>query len=208
MMRATILIVITISATLCGIAQDRALISGDTEDKQDVPVAGVHVTLQNPSLGVERNTTTNADGYYFFAEVAPAEGYVVTASLPGMAFAPQTVKFDIEVGETRHVLPSFVGDKTNSAASGMQRFDTGDWDYWFQASGRRSSRLSTKPVSFHSSFPPQLELCRAGRFPELSAGIRRSETDSVAIVTSTDSVSGNQSASVASTGFMSAIAGN
>ena len=64
------------------LAQDRALISGDTEDKQDTPVSGVLITLRNNSLRVARTTTTNSDGLYFFAEVVPAEGYVMSASAP------------------------------------------------------------------------------------------------------------------------------
>ena len=119
MKRATILFIFLISATLGGLAQDRALISGDTEDNQDTPVAGVQVTLRNPSLRVERTTTTNSDGYYFFAEVTPAEGYEIAASETGMAFAPQSVKFDVEVGETRHILPSFLGNKAASPTAGI-----------------------------------------------------------------------------------------
>jgi hypothetical protein len=121
MKRGTILIVVVISATLASLAQDRALISGDAEDNQDTPVAGVQVTLRNPSLRVERTTTTNSDGYYFFAEVAPAEGYEITASEAGMNFAPQSVKFDVEVGETRHILPSFLGNKTASPTAGLRK---------------------------------------------------------------------------------------
>src|SRR5215472_6182945 len=121
MKRATTLFIVVISATLGGLAQDRALISGDTEDNQDTPVAGVQVTLRNTSLRVERTTTTNSDGYYFFAEVTPAEGYEITASEAGMTFAPQTVKFEVEVGETRHILPSFLGDKTSTSTSGVRQ---------------------------------------------------------------------------------------
>jgi hypothetical protein len=119
MKRATILVVVLTSVSLYSVAQDRALISGDAEDNQDTPVAGVQVTLRNPSLRVERTTSTNSDGYYFFAEVTPAEGYEITASEAGMSFAPQTVKFDVEVGETRHILPSFLGNKAASPTAGL-----------------------------------------------------------------------------------------
>jgi Carboxypeptidase regulatory-like domain len=101
-------------------AQDRALITGDATDNQDTPVPGVQVTLRNDSLRVARATTTNADGLYFFAEVVPAEGYVIEASAPGLSFSPPRVKFDVQVGETRHVLPSFLGDKTSSLSSSPQ----------------------------------------------------------------------------------------
>ena len=120
-----------------GLAQDRALISGDSEDSQDVPVAGVQVTLKNASLRVERTTTTNADGYYFFAEVSPAEGYVITASAPGMTFAPQSVTFDVQVGETRHILPSFVVGKAPSTASERLGIGQPDRMVWLRVAEAR-----------------------------------------------------------------------
>jgi len=119
-------------AVLGSQAQDRALISGDAVDTQDTPVAGVEVALRNDSLGVARTTSTNADGLYFFAEVAPAEGYVIEASAPGISFAPQRVKFEVQVGETRHMLPSFIGNKVPSPTSGLQR--RGNSDLAYQAS--------------------------------------------------------------------------
>ena len=121
MWRALFYVVFLSTCLGVSLAQDRALISGDAEDAQDVPVAGVQVTLQNPALRVERTTTTNSDGFYFFAEVSPAEGYVITASAPGMTFAPQSVKFDVEVGETRHILPSFVVGKAQPPVSNQRR---------------------------------------------------------------------------------------
>jgi len=121
MKRATILAAVLVATAVISLAQDRALISGDAEDKQDTPVSGATVILRNESLRVERTTTTNSDGLYFFAEVVPAEGYVIEASAPGIAFAPQRVKFDVEVGETRHILPSFIGEKAASPVSSLQR---------------------------------------------------------------------------------------
>ena len=82
--RATVLATVVTLFAVCAVAQDRALISGDSEDQQDTPVSGVRITLRNESLRVERTTTTNSDGLYFFAEVVPAEGYVMTATAPGM----------------------------------------------------------------------------------------------------------------------------
>jgi hypothetical protein len=120
MKRATLVIVVLLLATLGSLAQDRALISGDAEDNQDTPVAGVQVTLRNPSLRVERTSTTNSDGYYFFAEVTPAEGYEISVSQAGMNFVPPSVSFDVQVGETRHILPSFVGEKATSPISSLQ----------------------------------------------------------------------------------------
>jgi hypothetical protein len=122
MRRASILAVLLAIASCCSLAQDRALISGDAEDKQDIPVPGVRVTLRNESLRIDRTTTTNSDGLYFFAEVAPAEGYVISAEAPGMQFAPQSVKFNVEVGETRHILPSFIVDKLTVPTSSLREW--------------------------------------------------------------------------------------
>ncbi len=121
MHRATILAIVLVAGSALSLAQDRALISGDAEDKQDTPISGARVTLRNESLRVERTTTTNSDGLYFFAEVVPAEGYVITADAAGLAFLPQSVKFDVEVGETRHLLPSFIADKLPTPVSGLRR---------------------------------------------------------------------------------------
>ena len=121
MCRATFLALFLAACFTASLAQDRALISGYAEDKQDTPVPGVEITLSNPALRIQRTTTTNSDGLYLFAEVAPAESYVITASVSGMSFAPQGVKFDVEVGETRHILPSFVGEKASAPVSSLRR---------------------------------------------------------------------------------------
>lgn len=65
--RATTLAALLVLFSIGSLAQDRALISGDTEDKQDTPVSGVLITLRNDSLRVARTTTTNSDGLYFFS---------------------------------------------------------------------------------------------------------------------------------------------
>src|SRR3974390_2242028 len=132
MLRATkvaLALTIFVSAFICTLAQDRALISGDVQDRQDTPISGAKVVLRNDSLRVARTTTTNSDGLYFFAEVVPAEGYVMSASAPGMSFAPQSVKFGVEGGEPRHVLPSFVGDKAPVPVSRLQRQSQSDFSY-------------------------------------------------------------------------------
>ncbi|HWS96167.1 MAG TPA: carboxypeptidase regulatory-like domain-containing protein [Candidatus Methylomirabilis sp.] len=146
MLRATkvaLALAIVVSTPVIILAQDRALITGDVEDRQDTPVSGVQVFLRNDSLRIERSTTTNSDGYYFFAEVVPAEGYVVTTTGPGFTFAPASVKFDIEVGEARHILPSFVAEKLSAPVSGLQRHGQSPMALDSQASypNRRSALL-------------------------------------------------------------------
>jgi|HubBroStandDraft_6_1064221.scaffolds.fasta_scaffold00450_4 hypothetical protein len=124
MRRAKIFALVMIATSSISLAQDRALISGDAEDNQDTPVSGVRVTLSNDSLRIQRTTTTNSDGLYFFAEVVPAEGYVISADAPGLAFSPQSVKFEVQVGETRHMLPSFIADKMPIPVSRLRRPDS------------------------------------------------------------------------------------
>lgn len=146
---ATIFALILIATSSISLAQDRALISGDAEDNQDTPVSGVRVTLSNDSLRVQRTTTTNSDGLYFFAEVVPAEGYLISADAPGLAFAPQSVKFEVQVGETRHILPSFIADKMPIPVSRLRRPDS-----TYRVAGVGGSGLpETRSKSRHRSYP-------------------------------------------------------
>src|SRR5271169_3445162 len=168
MRRATILILFILASWLFSVAQDKALISGDAEDKQDTPVSGVRVTLRNESLRIERTTTTNSDGLYFFAEVAPADGYVMTAQAPGMGFAPQSVKFEVEVGETRHILPSFIAEKSPAPVSNSRPPRRPDLP---QPKGRPVAAASS---SAHITWPT----ASSGHSPTSSAG--KPATSSVA----------------------------
>src|SRR5271165_2057041 len=58
MRHATILVLVLLAGSLSSLAQDRALITGDAEDKQDTPVPDVRIVLRNDSLRIERSTTT------------------------------------------------------------------------------------------------------------------------------------------------------
>jgi Carboxypeptidase regulatory-like domain len=174
MWRASLVMLFLSTCTAVGVAQDKALISGDTEDLQDVPVSGVQVTLQNPSLRVERTTTTNSDGFYFFAEVSPADGYVITASAPGMTFAPQSVKFDVEVGETRHILPSFVAQKPGAPVSSLRGLRPPDGSDCAERDGVdiRPVVLAKRPVQSASTPLESLQITAAGlpsSIPDLRA---------------------------------------
>jgi len=145
MRRVTAFAFVLIAASSLSLAQDRALISGDAEDKQDTPVPGVRVTLRNDSLRIDRTTTTNSDGLYFFAEVTPAEGYIIAAEASGMEFAPQSVRFEVQVGETRHLLPPFIADKLAAPVSGMRDRRLPDSSY-------RTARIGTGiPTETHAN---------------------------------------------------------
>jgi hypothetical protein len=119
--RTVVLTLVLASASVWGSAQDRAIISGDCVDAQDTPVRGVQITLRNESLRITRTTTTDSDGLYLFAEVVPAEGYVIKAAAPGLTMTPPQVKFSVEVGEMRHLLPSFIAQKAPATTSSLRR---------------------------------------------------------------------------------------
>ena len=140
MRHATILVSVLLAGSLSSLAQDRALITGDAEDKQDTPVPDVRIVLRNDSLRIERSTTTNSDGLYFFADVAPAEGYVISAEAPGMEISPRSVKFDVEVGETRHLLPSFITVKQAVPVSSLDDRRPPDSTYSVERFGSGVSR--------------------------------------------------------------------
>jgi hypothetical protein len=132
-------------------SQDRALISGDADDQLDNPISGAQVTLRNDSLRIERTATTNSDGQYSFAEVVPSDGYVVSITAANRVFSPQAVKFEVQVGETRHLLPSFIAENAaqSSPTSGIVRPNFG------AATARRLPAQLTQqwprlmPASYH-----------------------------------------------------------
>lgn len=63
-----------------------ATLSGTTADAQGAVVAGAIVTITNPATGQKRQTTTNGDGFFTFAQLAPGT-YTVTATQSGFAEA-------------------------------------------------------------------------------------------------------------------------
>ena len=169
MRRATVFAFVLIAASSLSLAQDRALISGDAEDKQDTPVPGVRITLRNDSLRVERTAITNSDGLYFFAEVTPAEGYVIAAEAAGMEFAPQSVTFVVEVGETRHILPSFIGDKAPVPISNLRNaHNSSSHDRAPQLSGSRYPDTRSAWLKAGAPAPPTAKRVEA---PLISASL-------------------------------------
>jgi Carboxypeptidase regulatory-like domain/TonB-dependent Receptor Plug Domain len=88
-------------ATLCifsSIAfgqQEYGQLSGTVKDPNDAIVPGATVKIVNTANGVEKNTTTNSDGYFLVTNLFPSE-YTVTVSSTG--FKEQVVKAQISVG--------------------------------------------------------------------------------------------------------------
>jgi len=85
-------------------ATQNAVVYGTVYDSAGNPMAGVTVTLENPSFGFSRTTSTGSDGSYNFAEVPPAEGYKVTATLNGRTVDVRG-GIAVNVGDERVILP-------------------------------------------------------------------------------------------------------
>ncbi len=104
-------------ATSAFAATQNAVVYGTVYDATGNPLPGVSVSLDNPSLGFARSTTTGSDGSYNFAEVPPAEGYRLTAARGGS-------KIDIRSGITVNV-----GDERVIPAA-VERAASGDRFRW------------------------------------------------------------------------------
>jgi len=89
-------------------------ISGVVKDGADQPLAGVTVTLTDPSDPTERTDTTDATGAYSF-DSAPAGAYAVTPTLEEHTFAPATQP--VTVGPDRTDV-NFTGTANTYAVSG------------------------------------------------------------------------------------------
>jgi hypothetical protein len=166
-------------------AQDKALITGDVVNAQDQPMAGVRVTLQNDELGVKRTFTTDNDGTYFFASVGPADGYRIIAvtDAPSVKFSPAEVPINVQVGEQRYVLPSFIEEPPAAPASSLVRpikHPSGSVTATVKmhAAGQPSLALATfvpsndarwQQASFLSNMP-RLNALPGSAFPQAKAG--------------------------------------
>jgi len=83
--------ILVLVATLSAAAQslERGAIRGVVYDTTHATVAGAKVTLSNPSTGIRRELTTEADGSYAFESISPGE-YTIVAESAG--FAVTTIK--------------------------------------------------------------------------------------------------------------------
>ncbi|MGA2727467.1 MAG: carboxypeptidase-like regulatory domain-containing protein [Terracidiphilus sp.] len=92
------LLVLT-SLTIC-YGQDVSGMAGEVTDQSGAEVPGAVVTLRNPSTGAKYTQTTNATGFYRFAEIPPGQGYEATFTAKG--FNPVVVNgIYLTVGTTR-----------------------------------------------------------------------------------------------------------
>ena len=102
MFRTVIVLFSCLFLSLAAMAQlPTATLNGTVTDPQGAAVAGAKVTLLNQATGVSREATSDAQGFYTFANVAPGD-YTVRVESP--AFAKAEVKdVRLEVGHASTV---------------------------------------------------------------------------------------------------------
>ena len=88
------LIVIMLSATLAVAQSYRGSIRGAVTDPQGAVVPNATVTAHNVETGLERTTTTEADGAFVFPEL-PAGRYEVTVAATGFSKATHTTAVNV-----------------------------------------------------------------------------------------------------------------
>src|SRR5919106_965342 len=87
---------ILLTAALVVAQQTRGTLRGLITDELGAAIVGANVTLTDAS-GVEKKTTTNGEGVYTFAGLAPGK-YSLVAAAPG--FAPSDIK-EVEISGAR-----------------------------------------------------------------------------------------------------------
>jgi len=95
----TVLATLLLASSFAIAQQNRTTLRGLITDELGAAIVGANVTLTD-SGGVQKKTTTNADGVYTFAALAPGK-YIVQAGAPG--FAP-TGDREIDVAGQRQTL--------------------------------------------------------------------------------------------------------
>ncbi len=93
-----------ICAGLAFSATQNAVIYGTVYNSGGNAMPNVTVQLENRALGFSRTTTTGSDGSYNFAEVPPADGYMVTAK-QGPKTLDVRAGITVNVGDERVILP-------------------------------------------------------------------------------------------------------
>ncbi|HEU4836047.1 MAG TPA: carboxypeptidase regulatory-like domain-containing protein [Pyrinomonadaceae bacterium] len=92
-------LVVVLTATLAAAQQARGTLRGLIADELGAAIVGANVTLTD-ATGVEKKTTTNGEGVYSFAGLAPGK-YKVQANAPG--FAPSESK-EVDITPARQTL--------------------------------------------------------------------------------------------------------
>jgi hypothetical protein len=89
-------LILVLAATLVAAQQARGTLRGSITDELGAVIVGANITLTDAS-GVQKKTTTNGEGVYTFAGLAPGK-YTLQASAPG--FAPSENK-EVDVTTAR-----------------------------------------------------------------------------------------------------------
>src|SRR5215510_7355325 len=76
---------IILTAALVAAQQTRGTLRGAITDELGAAIVGANVTLTD-ATGVQKKTTTNGEGVYSFAGLAPGK-YTLQASAPGFALS-------------------------------------------------------------------------------------------------------------------------
>ncbi len=110
-------------------AQDNSSMSGLVTDASGAVIPGATVTLKNPSTGTVFTQTTDSKGTYRFANVPPAQGYVVTFAHDGF----NSISVDhvtLQVGITRtqdeKLAAGTTQEVTVSASTDVETINTTD----------------------------------------------------------------------------------
>lgn len=101
-------------------ATQNAVVYGTVYDASGNPLPNVTVTLENPTLGFARTTTTGSDGSYNFAEVPPAEGYRLVASRGDRKLDIRS-GIVVNVGDERVIFPPLKEQAVAAAAAVVER---------------------------------------------------------------------------------------
>src|SRR5271157_2921215 len=79
----SLLLATLVLATSAAAQKNFSQVAGDVQNKNEKPVEGVCITLENKDYGIFLPTTTNSEGLYHFFDLRPLPGYKVTARVPG-----------------------------------------------------------------------------------------------------------------------------
>ena len=100
------------------LAVQNAVLYGTVYDRAGKPMAGVVILLENAQIGAQRVTVTVGDGSYTIAEVQPAEGYRVTASVGGKKIDVRE-GIVVNIGDERVIVPALHEQVIGASGSGL-----------------------------------------------------------------------------------------
>lgn len=104
MYRALICLLTSLVFSLAAVAQlPSSTLNGTVTDPQGGAVANVGVTITNAATGVSRETTTDAQGYYTFVNVAPGEYTLRVEKSSFAAYERKGIRLEVGLASTMDV---------------------------------------------------------------------------------------------------------